>query len=157
MSDFWDTDRLLWLRERWEGGGSPSDMAREVGVSRNVIIGKIHRLQAKGELSYRADSGKPQMTRAKLPPSPRPPKPVTIRSAVKAAKAGEPVFDAAIGKTLEDLTKADCKWPVGDPLTSEFRYCGRARFEGSPYCEGHTKMSYQPRSPRKHRRDLSKV
>ena len=51
-------------------------------------------------------------------------------------------------KTVETLQTDDCRWPFGDPLTSEFHFCGHPKKDGSPYCVEHMKQAFQPVRPR---------
>lgn len=49
------------------------------------------------------------------------------------------------GKTLMELGREDCKWPIGDPQSPDFRFCGRKQFEGRPYCGNCCAIAYQQR------------
>ena len=54
----------------------------------------------------------------------------------------------AVQITLVQLSNKTCKWPMGDPAKAGFGFCGRHPREGSPYCEIHAQMAYQPRRGR---------
>jgi GcrA cell cycle regulator len=44
------------------------------------------------------------------------------------------------------VTKAGdrhCRWPVGDPRSPDFRFCGCTAHEGLPYCVDHARIAYQ--------------
>jgi GcrA cell cycle regulator len=53
---------------------------------------------------------------------------------------------------LMELTEKTCKWPVGDPATDDFWFCGLATQTGKPYCEAHVGVAFQPMSSRRDRR-----
>ena len=51
--------------------------------------------------------------------------------------------------TLLQLNEHTCKWPIGDPLTPDFYFCGQHKETTSPYCEFHHRRAYSPVPPRK--------
>jgi len=53
------------------------------------------------------------------------------------------------GVTIMELREGMCRWPLGDPTTPEFRYCGARAVEGLPYCPHHAQIAYQPAAERK--------
>jgi GcrA cell cycle regulator len=176
----------------WGEGQSASQIAKELGgVTRNAVIGKLHRLglsnRATGAKPAAKDKqpAKPATPRAKPAPKPAaattaapasrpepatPPKPVHIRKAI--IPAGQPlppqpsaneispealasvreVEKTAKKITLMELTERTCKWPIGDPATDEFWFCGLESEAGKPYCEAHSGVAFQPMSARRDRR-----
>ena len=54
--------------------------------------------------------------------------------------------------TLMELTERTCKWPIGDPATEDFWFCGLPSVAGKPYCEAHVGVAFQPMSARRDRR-----
>jgi len=54
--------------------------------------------------------------------------------------------------TLMELTERTCKWPIGDPATDDFWFCGLGSLPGKPYCEAHVGVAFQPMSARRDRR-----
>ncbi|WP_147114838.1 GcrA family cell cycle regulator [Tateyamaria sp. syn59] len=188
----WTDERVELLKKMWGEGQSASQIAKELGgVTRNAVIGKVHRLG----LSNRAGSGgsattakadaKPKAApKAKAEPRPQPKtepavKPVTApetKTAVPARKqiipAGQPlppqpsaneISPEALAKvnevekkakkiSLMELTERTCKWPVGDPATDNFWFCGLPVQQGKPYCEAHVGVAFQPMSSRRDRR-----
>lgn len=146
----WTDDRVKVLTKLWADGLSASQIAKELGgVTRNAVIGKVHRLG----LSGRAKPSRPKVARvAKAKAKPRTAAPVK-----RVAKAPEPVEVAPVVAPIEAkplpngeyatiLTIRDhmCKWPIGDPTADEFRFCGRKNKSGEPYCEAHCSVAYQP-------------
>jgi hypothetical protein len=51
--------------------------------------------------------------------------------------------------TIMDLRDGMCRWPIGDPTSSEFRFCGASAYTGVPYCEYHSQLAYQPSADRR--------
>ena len=194
----WTDERVETLKRMWAEGQSASQIAKELGgVTRNAVIGKVHRLG----LSNRVAGGKEDeddtpaapATSAKPDPRPEPvarPEPAARapeRPAAPAAApsnvtplplrkaivpAGQPlppqpsaneispealasvreVEKRARRLTLMELTERTCKWPIGDPATDDFWFCGLPSLPGKPYCEAHVGVAFQPMSARRDRR-----
>jgi GcrA cell cycle regulator len=191
----WPDARVELLKKMWAEGQSASQIAKELGgVTRNAVIGKVHRLG----LSNRAGSNASAATEAKAAPKPKAeakpkpvPKPAPAPKAEPAPKpapaasapvpmparkqiipAGQPlppqpsaneISPEALARvsevekkakklTLMDLTERTCKWPVGDPATDDFWFCGLPVQQGKPYCEAHVGVAFQPMSSRRDRR-----
>lgn len=213
----WTDERVETLKRMWAEGQSASQIAKELGgVTRNAVIGKVHRLG----LSNRAGDGAAAAEEAEAPvvapaaaarpePAPRPvaPEPVAPRAAEPAPAprpaaerpaapqpaaavpasgatvtplpvrkaiipAGQPlppqpsaneispealasvreVEKRARKLTLMELTERTCKWPIGDPATEDFWFCGLPSLPGKPYCEAHVGVAFQPMSARRDRR-----
>jgi GcrA cell cycle regulator len=189
----WSDDRVELLKKMWGEGQSASQIAKELGgVTRNAVIGKVHRLG----LSNRATGGKSGDTakaKADAKPNPKPkakpskpaktaettPKPeeaptpvVQTRARAAIIPAGQrlppqpsanEIDPAALAKVSEiekkakklnlmELTERTCKWPVGDPATDDFWFCGLPVQSGKPYCEAHVGVAFQPMSSRRDRK-----
>lgn len=146
----WTEDRVEVLTKLWAEGLSASQIAKQLGgVTRNAVIGKVHRLG----LSGRATPSRPARKTAK-PATPRARK-VSRASTPKAPRTivptppSPPPIEAkpmANGEYATILTIRDhmCKWPIGDPGSAEFRFCGRKVKDKEPYCEAHCSVAYQP-------------
>ena len=178
----WTDERVEKLKKMWSEGQSASQIAKELGgVTRNAVIGKVHRLG----LSNRNGGGGPGgETPQKPEPKPAPeikaataapapdPAPAPTPAVRKIVPAGQPlppqpsaneISPEALATvrevekkskklTLMELTERTCKWPVGDPATAEFWFCGLAVQPGKPYCEAHVGVAFQPMSSRRDRR-----
>jgi GcrA cell cycle regulator len=153
----WTTNAVKWLKKLWADGLSASQIAAELGgVSRNSVIGKVHRLGLPGRPKRPAGTiprrRKPRSQGATIR---------IVRPAVRGntALASTHVFEPAhapepevieniipIGQrcsTLE-LSEGKCRWPIGDPSTPDFFFCGGKTIEGLPYCGYHARIAYQP-------------
>jgi GcrA cell cycle regulator len=147
-------------------GLTHSQIARDLGnMTRNAVIGKLERMVKAGlapDLPRVATTVKP--SRQKKPPKDLPitlalagvpPQqrgrdcnnhPTVRRSKPLPVTLAEPVpFANGARVTIMQLTSQTCKWPIGDPGTAEFCFCGHAPREASPYCEFHARAAYVPR------------
>jgi len=140
----WTDERISTLKKLWLDGLSASQIANQLGgVTRNAVIGKVHRLG----LSGRAAPSQPARPVFKAPRAPRPvvPAPVPVRRAPPPMMAVAPVYKEDIGSaTVLTLGAHMCKWPIGDPATDGFSFCGRRMGEDGPYCVEHARLAYQP-------------
>lgn len=155
----WTEDRVATLSKLWAEGLSASQIAKQLGgVTRNAVIGKVHRLG----LSGRAKPSRPKpakvATAARPKAAPKPAK-VTAKAVTDAKPKAKPAqLPATIeqppleAKPLKDGTYATiltitdhmCKFPIGDPKADEFRFCGRKTDPDEPYCMPHSMVAYQP-------------
>jgi GcrA cell cycle regulator len=141
----WTEERVEQLKALWTEGLSASQIARVLGgVTRNAVIGKVHRLGLAG----RAGPARSERPRS-----------VAHKSVVRIAQPEPPIVeeDPIIledGSFATVLTINDrmCRWPIGDPSENEFHFCGRKPKSGSPYCEAHARKAYQPPANRRDRR-----
>ena len=158
----WTEERIERLKELWTEGLSASEIAAELGegVSRNAVLGKAHRLGlAQGEGNGASTPRPRNPTRppasAVEPPPKNDPHPAPMMSNRPPAEAAElPRREAAVapqseGVTIMELREGVCRWPLGDPTTPAFRYCGARAVEGLPYCPHHAQIAYQPAAERK--------
>ncbi len=142
----WTLERIEELRACVERGMTCSQIAAAIGVSRNAVIGKIHRLGL--------SSGRPAgaSTRANCPPRARRPRGPTQRRLLRLAYAHAPLdeimSEIAVISThpcsLIDIDTHQCRWPIGDPASTNFLFCGNDAIGGFAYCVGHARMAYRP-------------
>ncbi|MCG8358391.1 MAG: GcrA family cell cycle regulator [Kiloniellales bacterium] len=127
----WTEERVTELCRLWDAGYSASAIGRQIGLSKNAIIGKAHRLGLKPRPSpIRRRIPTPTMTSPILRPEPQSePAPMPMPPAPKE-RAGGP----------------SCHWPIGDPSESDFRFCGKPAIPGKPYCSDHCAKAYISRS-----------
>ncbi|RBI86836.1 GcrA cell cycle regulator [Rhodosalinus halophilus] len=200
----WTEERVELLKKMWNEGQSASQIAKELGgVTRNAVIGKVHRLglsnrgaatpagnpapKSEEKPAKPAEAPRPEAQPAPEPqPEPAEPaepamaeapaaemdEPATAPARKTIVPAGQPlppqpsaneISPEALAKvsevekkarklTLMELTERTCKWPVGDPATEDFWFCGLPVQPGKPYCEAHVGVAFQPMSSRRDRR-----
>ncbi|MEO0612237.1 MAG: GcrA family cell cycle regulator [Pseudomonadota bacterium] len=155
----WTDERVELLKKYWAEGLSASQIANKMGgVTRNAVIGKVHRLG----LSGRATPAKPSRGRAvEAGPAPRPvaEKPVPVKPSAPSHPVIEPatVIEPAVLSsgdltTVATLNRNMCKWPIGDPAKDDFHFCGQPAQQGKPYCTHHANVAFQPAQRRADRR-----
>jgi GcrA cell cycle regulator len=149
----WTDERVSTLKKLWLDGLSASQIAKQLGgVTRNAVIGKVHRLG----LSGRAAPSQPSRPVFKAPRPARPaPPPVMQRRVEPQAPMSAPSISHQVYRTEEPgsatvltLGAHMCKWPIGDPSTEGFTFCGRRNDDG-PYCVEHARIAYQPQQTKK--------
>lgn len=170
----WTDERVELLKKLWADGLSASQIAGQLGgVSRNAVIGKVHRLKLSSR--GRATSSQPRQKKS-------------LQGGVAKALAGRTasvtrMITTSIGATalqaqfdaepvarqmlrpvanvvvpisrrlqLVELNERTCKWPNGDPLSEEFHFCGNDSAETGPYCSYHARVAFQPASERRRSR-----
>ena len=210
----WTDERVETLKRMWAEGQSASQIAKELGgVTRNAVIGKVHRLGLSNRVGGKdEDEAEAPVAAARPDPAPQPapaataaarpdpepapepvapprpaatpeprPAPATAAPAANVTPiplrkplvpAGQPlppqpsaneispealasvreVEKRARRLTLMELTERTCKWPIGDPATDDFWFCGLPSLPGKPYCEAHVGVAFQPMSARRDRR-----
>src|SRR6202158_5264405 len=157
----WTDDRVEQLKKLWEGGLSASQIAAELGnVTRNAVIGKVHRLG----LSRRAkspSSAAPRQRKAARPAQHmmRVARPVSrgntaLAHAFEVELEPDPVaYDNVVPMSqrlsLLELNEATCHWPIGDPSSAEFFFCGGQALNSLSYFAHHSRIAYQPASDRR--------
>jgi GcrA cell cycle regulator len=149
----WTDERVETLKKLWLDGLSASQIAKQLGgVTRNAVIGKVHRLG----LSGRATPSQPQRPVFKAPRAPRP----AIAAAPAPRRAVEPAMPTQLPSpallaeepgtaTVLTLGAHMCKWPIGDPASDSFTFCGRRSDREGPYCSEHARVAYQPQQQKK--------
>ena len=166
----WTDERVELLKKLWSEGLSASQIAGRIGgVTRNAVIGKVHRLGLSGRATttrMKSHRARPRMaqTAAKRP-----------QQKARFAQVGNPAVRALYQpdaepfvpsqeelvipvkerKSIQTLTECNCRWPIGDPQHADFHFCGKTKVAGLPYCEFHARRAYQP--PQARRRDSTEV
>ena len=197
----WTDERVETLKKMWAEGQSASQIAKELGgVTRNAVIGKVHRLglsnrvgggtarddadeaEAPVAAPTRSDPVRPVVTELPRTEAPRaaaerpaaapsatitpiplrkaiipagqplPPQPSANEISPEALASVREVEKSAKRLSLMELTERTCKWPIGDPATEDFWFCGLPSLPGKPYCEAHVGVAFQPMSARRDRR-----
>ena len=159
----WNTETIERLRGLWAEGYSTAEIGRRMGISKNAVVGKAHRLN----LPSRPSPIRREPGRAARPPQPRrvtgptlPP--LATASAPEPAQAaapssGEPMLrepmlrepvlrEPAVRNTPRPAWRSTrpltCSWPLGEPGTASFRFCDDDALPGKPYCDRHAAIAY---------------
>jgi GcrA cell cycle regulator len=169
----WTEERVELLKKLWSDGLSASQIAGRLGmgVTRNAVIGKVHRLNLAGRATQPRTSVPRAPRETRIPGIVRthePSMPTAGSAALKAIPRSEtqarplalpepkPLRLVDLPKdgriTILHLSDKTCRWPIGDPGTEEFCFCGHGPRDGSPYCEYHARIAYQPAQERRMRR-----
>ncbi|ACL62159.1 GcrA family cell cycle regulator [Methylobacterium nodulans] len=159
----WTKERVELLKRLWGEGRSASQIAAEIGgVSRNAVIGKVHRLGLAGRvLRSNGAAPAPAQPRRAASEEARGPSPAPMPTVVAPAPAPlalvrpESIAPAEVALplservTIMELREFMCRWPMGDPSSPDFRFCGARSITGLPYCMHHARIAYQPAAERK--------
>ncbi len=177
----WTEQRVERLSTLWLEGRSASQIAAELGegVSRNAVIGKVHRLGLSGRAvpppaeaaAVRPRDGAPADVRPEIAAPLAEPAEPAVAAAIHALDdvaavietPPEPITfdlpalratqDAVIpisGRvTILELNGSMCRWPIGDPTNAEFRFCGCRALGTLPYCQDHARVAFQPVAERR--------
>jgi GcrA cell cycle regulator len=164
----WTEERVELLKKLWADGLSASQIAGRLGeVTRNAVIGKVHRLGLAGRATTsRMRSPRPRNRVSHLPLRPTrvqyrthgnvalkpmfmPMEQPTVALALVPSIVEELNIPAALRIDLLDLKECMCRWPVGDPQDENFHFCGRQKSHGVSYCEHHARVAFQPAARRK--------
>ena len=195
----WDDERVGILKKMWLDGNSASEIAKELGnITRNAVIGKVHRLGLSNrdtnisksgatptKVKKNAKRGRPPKVNQEPKKRGRPQKPKgpkdfrekindddqsispsanskishesnlevvsdlseeTIKNLLKVEMKSKKI-------SLMELTERTCKWPIGDPATDTFWFCGHESEPGKPYCKTHISIAFQPITQRRSRKE----
>ena len=166
----WTEERVALLKRLWADGFSASQIAGRLGeVTRNAVIGKVHRLGLAGRATiFRMRSPRSRSRVAHLPIRPtrvqyrthsnvalkpmyRPMEQPTVALALVPSIIEEFNIPSALRIDLLGLKESMCRWPVGDPKSEHFYFCGHQKYDGVSYCAHHSRLAFQPVSRRKNR------
>ena len=170
----WTDERVELLRKLWSEGLSASQIAAQLGsVTRNAVIGKVHRLKLSSRGRTTAAAPRQKKASHGATGSKTSSRSATVTRSVTTsigATALQTQFDAEpvaryhlrpvenvvvpISRRLQlvQLSERTCKWPNGDPLTEDFSFCGNDAAETGPYCGYHSRIAFQPASERRRSR-----
>lgn len=199
MSKSWDSGILKKLKSLVGKGLSTSEIGKKLGISKNAVVGKLHRMgwnsgavetpvakkaSVKSATKAVAKNDKKNAKTTKVVTKKTSAKPVDKKAVTKKVatpaktkvvtkdKADKEEKKPAVQKTTKsadntkknlnvhqriiqhslemmDLKPGQCRWPIGDPDSENFHFCGRSVFVGKPYCYEHCKQAYQFNAPKK--------
>lgn len=144
----WTPERIELLKCHFAAGLTCRQIADDIGVSRNAVIGKLNRLNLTREKNR--DAKRPARKEAKRARAGSVP---GLQYQLLKALYGEPQpaaedepIDTGHCCSLLELSEQSCRWPISTPGLADFRFCGNMPLEGLPYCAGHTRLAYRPGS-----------
>ena len=195
----WNDERVAILKKMWLEGNSASEIAKELGnITRNAVIGKVHRLGLSNRDTNISKSGATSTKAIKSAKRGRPPKvnketkkrgrpeklkeprdpgetiddkdrSVNSLANSKRSNDNKPEVVSDLSEetlknllkvemkskkiSLMELTERTCKWPIGDPATDTFWFCGHESEPGKPYCKTHISIAFQPITQRRSRKE----
>ena len=120
----WDEEKLNKLKKLWDQGLPITKIGIEIGVSRNAIAGKAHRLGLPKRNSPISKSGDPRKNQETSP------------------KNSTQQLPLKIMLREVEWSRNRCCWPIGDPKLPGFSFCGTSIIPGRPYCEEHSNLAY---------------
>ncbi len=129
----WTTERVAELTRLWDTGRSASEIGKMLGVSKNSVVGKAHRLKLPGRPSPIKQTGTKKIRTKPTLASPRP-----ASMPVQAAPPPPPPRAAP----RRSGKGPNCLWPIGDPGDADFHFCGDSAVPGKPYCDEHCARAY---------------
>ncbi|UWU89750.1 GcrA family cell cycle regulator [Bradyrhizobium sp. CB1015] len=147
LSPTWTDERIELLKQHFEAGLSCREIAADIGVSRNAVIGKLSRLnltrgrtvedrkvQDRGLAPVRVRKAVPRLQYEML---------ATIYGETDAPVLAGPI-DETNRCSLLELSENRCRWPISTPGADDFCFCGNTAPDGQPYCDGHSRLAYRP-------------
>lgn len=153
----WTEKMVEDLKIMWKQGLTTGEIGKRLGVSKNSIVGKVHRLQLDARPSpIKKKEEIAQETVAAADTAPAKESISKVKEEKKVCPAKEkaeekPVSVAAQNQTekkqngrirLIDLDNHTCRWPIGDPKDENFHFCGKKVKIGQTYCEEHAALAY---------------
>ena len=144
----WTDEVVEELRKMWDRGMTTGQIAKALNVTKNSIIGKVHRLcltarpsPIKKTPAKDVRKSAPEKTSVK----PVKEKKVSVANVVEQTHLPSPSVTEVPEETNIPLVKLDnhsCRWPLGDPKDDDFCFCGKRVKTGQTYCEEHASIAY---------------
>src|SRR5260370_13137419 len=165
----WTDQRTELLKTLWAEGLSSSQIGGELGLTRNAVIGKVHRLGLSGRIKSAAPpprepkrgrshvshyNGGPKPQRTDVTPF-KGPSDLSVETHAPAPIKNIIPIDRRC--SILELTLDNCHWPIGDPRSRAFFFCGAKSLRCLPYCGYHSRMAYQPEADRRRERQLARA
>ena len=138
----WDDNNVSKLRELWDQGLPTAQIGKLLGYTKNAVVGKAHRIGLERRPSpIRRTTVKPDRKKARSPIMPKLNFEVK-KDEVKENPVHQQTFQPLVKNLFTKSVKRGCEWPEGHPDESDFKFCGKERFEDKPYCIDHCAVAY---------------
>jgi GcrA cell cycle regulator len=147
----WNDTVIAELRVLWSDGLSTAEIGRRLGISKNAVVGKAHRLDLSPrpspirrlERSADAPPPAPRAVGPTLAPLPSRPAPAPISAPVVTAPAIKPAPPRRLAAVIAPAIRVSaCCWPIGEPGKPSFHFCDAVAVQGKPYCAEHAQLAY---------------
>ena len=137
----WNDDNVLRLKELWDQGLPTAQIGKLLGFTKNAVVGKAHRIGLERRPSpIRRTAVKPDRKKARSPIVPK--LNFEVKKEEPKDEPKQQTFQPAVKNLFTGQTKRGCEWPEGHPDESDFKFCGKDRFEDKPYCIDHCAVAY---------------
>jgi GcrA cell cycle regulator len=150
LSATWTTERLELLKSHFAAGLTCRQIAADIGVSRNAVIGKLSRLNLTRGRGGGAERSDPPKDRARTRARRAGPREQYRMLVATFADVESPIVSEVLDNSkqcsLLDLDDSRCRWPIDTPDPSQVCFCGNSPIKGLPYCPGHSRMAYRSTS-----------
>ena len=168
----WDDNSIKMLQKLWDKGLSTTEIAKKMNVSKNSVVGKVHRLCLKArpspikkkenetaeeqevitveQVTAEETTEEVLVEEIKVTPAEK-----ADEKNVVSAKKGEQKKESAKANKkakyikLVELDSHTCRWPIGDPRDEDFCFCGKKVHAGQTYCDEHSQIAYVKALPKK--------
>ena len=138
----WDDNNVSKLRELWDQGLPTAQIGKLLGFTKNAVVGKAHRIGLERRPSpIRRTAVKPDRKKARSPIMPKLNFEVK-KDEVKENPVHQQTFQPLVKNLFTKSVKRGCEWPEGHPDESDFKFCGKERYEDKPYCIDHCAVAY---------------
>jgi GcrA cell cycle regulator len=138
----WTIERIELLKSHFAAGLSCREIANEIGVSRNAVIGKLSRLNLTREENPKPGRDDGGRSRPKSVPRLQYRMLRKLFTEAQPAESNQTIVSEQHCSLLE-LSEERCRWPISSPGEKDFCFCGNRPLEGLPYCAGHSRLAYQ--------------
>ena len=147
----WTSERIAELERLWATGASTAEIGRQIDVTKNAVVGKVHRLGLPGRpspirrgVTGKKPTGRSQASQGHQSPGGQSPGGQSPESLETREAPRRPA--------VVDLHALPCQWPFGDPCDEDFHFCGAPVLASRPYCPEHCARAYVREDRRDSRR-----
>lgn len=144
----WTNEMVEGLKKMWKQGLTTNEIAKNLGVSKNSIVGKVHRLNLTARpspIKKKEEESEEQIAVVKETPQSQV-ETKTVKKISPAPAEAKPAAEKTAGSSaclrLTELDNHSCRWPIGDPRDDNFCFCGKKVRGGQTYCEEHSAMAF---------------
>jgi GcrA cell cycle regulator len=149
----WRDDTIRKLRQLWSEGHSTAEIGRRMGISKNAVVGKAHRLDLPARPSPIRTGSSPRPPRRQPVPRLADTMPLASLREVNISTNFEHLAPSHtpgrhVATAPRRIGSHPCCWPIGEPGTPAFRFCDDPAPLDVPYCDEHARLAYKPRRRR---------